>query len=208
MNRLILIILLATSCSHFDPHLRNKAGAITKLCKPPDFYSVAINTPLDIKEIIHRAFNYWNQVTGKSLLVSAGDDLFHLVPEDGDMFDREAGRVFLVGVYNDVGSFPPNSEAIGLLRTSKEGCTNSGVILINPFYLLDNRNTEELESCLRHEAGHILGLAHNPVFTDLMALHLEPTLQHPVDASDEEIHLLREWYKEAKPFNPEWRGHE
>jgi hypothetical protein len=58
---------------------------------------------------------------------------------------------------------------------------------------------EQMETFMRHEMLHILGIAHNPVQGELMSALSHASSPHPLDISEYEIALLRQTYARRAP---------
>ncbi len=55
-------------------------------------------------------------------------------------------------------------------------------------------DVDKLQTVIRHEVGHALGLNDSADFTALMSYKMESTMQHPVDANEKEIKAIRILY--------------
>jgi predicted Zn-dependent protease len=73
------------------------------------------------------------------------------------------------------------------------GCAGFTQVIVTMLCVNDNKNM--MRTIMRHEIGHVLGLAHNDVPGDLMQ-PVVPEKGHPLHATPDEVRLLRELYND------------
>jgi hypothetical protein len=77
-----------------------------------------------------------------------------------------------------------------LMRFGQDGCIEDAVVAVQPLCMGDG---DKLQTILRHELGHVIGLPDTEWETDLMARSLADwRWAHPVDASIDEIGEAKE----------------
>jgi len=159
----------------------DSSGKIVKHCTVPILYSISYEVPFEYHSLIIDSFEHWNDFSGYNLFYYGG--VSNYLPEN-----PLTNGVVIIGIDN----FDGNSLAITNLKYGK-GCINVVKVNIDEKFL--NRNDLEiLQTVVRHEAGHVLGLNHSNVFTDLMWKYVGNDRQHPVDVSDREIEILKKIY--------------
>jgi predicted Zn-dependent protease len=147
------------------------------------FVTASPSVPKRLEPVVKRGFEYWNSVLGKTaFLATPGLEL-----EPGE---TGTSWIILVGVESE---YRKTSCAFTSLQWhTYNSCIFETWVKINPKCL--DRKEAWLESLIRHEAGHALGLRHSDELFELMYPTLQDSLQHPVDASEGEIRAVRKLY--------------
>lgn len=169
-----LLLLFLAGCAHSKFNVVGDAPL--KLCHTPA--SVYNDQQFNHKaDYIGLGAHYWNKATGLQLFSFHGDIqrlmkdplngvLIYWKEDDGKMSSRQ------------------------LLVSTSRNCIVGARIYLRSTALENNR----LQTILRKELGYVLGLKSSNDFTDLMFYNHEPTLQDPVDASEETINAIRSVY--------------
>lgn len=140
----------------------------------------------EVPEITRRAwsrgFQYWNAALGKRI--------FFIVeqPLSEDPHVVTPGGLLIVGMASKAAPIAETAAAETQQYLEPNGCVYAsriGIAQIATRYLPD-----EQETVARHEAGHVLGLAHTLIPGDLMFPSINIGVQNPVDASDAELAAL------------------
>lgn len=180
-------LIFASACAH-HPYLANDLSSAPseenlRQCLVPVMYGIAYDVPPSKDLEIESALEYWNDATGLKLFFSLGRI------DDADLSRSLDSAILMIHATDlDLG----RRYALTGFEYAKNGCFTKVRIVISQ----DAFATKDgiLETIVRHEAGHALGLAHSPAFSDLMFHSVEPTMQHPVDASSEEVNAVRDLY--------------
>ncbi len=131
-------------------------------CGLPVIYLINKDVPENVKTIIIRSFKYWDDLTEKNLF-------FYMGITNWSSDDIRSGIIVVVDIKE---LKTVEHEANGALAYTNliwytiSGCLSNGGITIykSSLELSDDR----LESIIKHEVGHILGLGHSPHSRDLM----------------------------------------
>jgi len=160
----------------------NGHDKITVQCDMPLLTAVSMGASPEQRAATLAAFDYWNDATGKTLFVDIGAD------HGLEMSDATAGK-FLTVRFEE---FEGTANARAYYRTALNGCLVNVRIVVNPSGLDD---TKLLETVLRHEIGHALGLRDQRIDNSrLMYYSIDRTRQHPIDATDVEIEQVQRLY--------------
>lgn len=182
------LFLLALSCAH-SPYYAETPGGPTRQCVYPGLYAISSDVPESHRIAIVKSVEYWNAVTNTSLFFTVG-------VVDMDIRDPLTNGLLIIGMGNEE-ELRNNAAAMAWFKyETRTGCMGKLKIAINPRIL--EKDIEVFETIMRHEAGHILGLGHSDLFTDLMYPHYSKGQQHPVDASELEIKTVKKLYKKKK----------
>lgn len=188
---IVLLSLALYGCAPTSPYITRNNNVVRK-CSPPILFGVAFNTHKVFRKPIRDAFQYWNTVTGKDLFFDLG-----VVPwEINDPLTNGFIPVDVMSIDDPWLSQHLKVRSCGALLRSppnRTGCVGLAKI-VAVAECVDS--LEKLNTILRHEIGHLLGLKDTPDFTKLMSVRVENTLQHPVDASKEEIDAVIKLYQQ------------
>jgi len=154
-------------------------------------YAISAETPVEFHDVIVNGVEYWNEILDpQNMLVFAG-------PVEWSVDSPYLGGFLAIGVVPTLERTywhrSNNKQPCGrtYMKYSKDNCIARAKIKLN---LECAEDMDEFETIVRHEIGHILGLSDNVDFTSLMSHNIERTMQHPVDANDEEIKAVRALY--------------
>ena len=184
----ILLLLIIPSCvtriMPIDFYLKTAAGSMIRQCNYSNKYTVYSDLPDHIKIAIKNGFNYFNRVLGYDRFVYAGESTLTYDSID----DNKIITVCPSG--ND------KKGAIAIfLYGGNSGCMIKNGIQLRPDIVKLNRAI--VESFIRHEIGHVLGMKHSPIYSDLMYFSINITVQsdHPKSLSDDEKEALITIYR-------------
>jgi len=176
---------ILSSCAHSIYITDN--GQPIKQCMPT-LVGISDDTPGKFHAPIVNAISYWEEATGvDGIFVYAGVVPFTI---DSNYINGIVG----IGVVSELKSSKPNTHPCGrtYIAWDSHNCIVKAKIRLN---LECSGNMDEFQTVIRHEIGHVLGLDDSVDFTALMSHALEPTMQHPVDANEEEIRAVKALYK-------------
>ena len=188
------VLLIATLCivlwhrappetnTHKEYYILHDGKALYQ-CEIPISYGYSKLVSSRSKSNIHRAFKYWNSVYGGKLFIYKDAKWWRAK-------DGSKSGVVLIDV-------DPDEDSIRLATTrytQEKGCLRA---IITLFDLAEKDTTEaSLESVLRHEIGHSLGLGHRDTAgpTDLMFEATNTSLKEPKQLSKEETKAFKYIY--------------
>ena len=149
----------------------------------PQLYSTHPELTPDARQATINAFDYFNKILGRRAFIHVGD-------LDYRRGDAEAGAFITVSVREI------NKNGASTNVKYREECITKADVEINSPSL--NLTQDEIESIVRHEVGHILGMQHNPDLDSLMYRYVDMSLfgKHPKDLMDKEVKALRDYYKD------------
>jgi len=174
----IIILLFLISCSHPIPiFLKNPKNNPAIQCVVPMLWSISRNVPRQYHETIIEGVRYWNEVLGKKIFIYIGE-------VDMSPFSLEAGGFIIIGA----DYMSKNTCATITYTFSPHSCIAHSRVLISERCLVKDK--EYLESAVRHEFGHILGLNHG-AWGNVMFYKLDESFQHPLEASELQINMLK-----------------
>lgn len=180
---------MAIACSHSLYILNNNSKPI-KQCLLPIAFAISDESPELLKSTLRAGIQYWNDALRYDIFLDFGDTGFV-------MDSPESGGLLMIGVVSEL------SKSNYYIRTrtytcgktefayNRDGCIIRAKIKINSL-CADDFN--KVQTIVRHEAGHVLGLSDSIDFTALMSSKIERTMQHPVDANEKEIAAVRKLY--------------
>jgi predicted Zn-dependent protease len=178
---LLAVVLSSIISSQANPLLTD-TNVPALLCKTP---ILLIDDAYDnrIYAALIDAIQYWNSVVGRKILYSLDDLTFEEVQ-------------MIVSVTEDTNKEVPRCGVCNSHVDLTTGCIVRADIQISTKCLgqfTSIADNERLITIMRHELGHLLGLGHTDVETDLMHPNAWP-LKNPASASLEAIQLIKSYY--------------
>jgi hypothetical protein len=188
VKKIIAVFLFSLCFSCVSRYIMTENGVPIRQCLIPTLYGISYTVPEKYRSIVDSGMKYWNTTINKKFFVNIGTVNYSPI-------DTETNGFIVIGLLGD--NSPLKNSACGassIYFNQSTSCIGVAKIYINEKCL--NLSPGMIETIVRHEAGHILGLGHSNIFTDIMWTKLEPTMQHPVDASKEEIERIYKIYGE------------
>lgn len=174
MERWVLFAILASGCGTTQPYLRHTC------CKLPVTVQLQDVDNRKVEAALHRAMGYWTVETGR--------EMFRITREDPDV----------VVTYGHPAMAAPRkvgARRYGRIQYETEnGCFKSGKIQVAPD--LSDYTVDIIETTMRHELGHVLGLEDTMGSLDVMGrIHFEYEWpRHPWQVWTPQLDLLRATY--------------
>jgi len=158
-----------------------------KQCELPRFIVASRDMGPEAANLLCKAGDYWNQALGKRVFMCLGMQSNEII----EMIQT----VVIQTHWADQAEFSSGHVAANYAGyvDMRNGCLLHAVIRVGDSYIGD---WEVVETLLRHELGHALGLTDSITFGRLMLGGLDDQQQHPQDAAPEEIEALKELYGE------------
>lgn len=182
----LMCSLLFVGCSHFQEPIEmynmvtyNGETNTVRQCTRPVPYTISKRVPKNVRLAIDDAIDYWNVIYGDRLFLNMGDlDL-----------TLESDNRFMVVLF-DVSDNRPEDKDVAHTDYSKypiDGCAGANVRIYSS--ALEGLSSASLETAIRHEIGHVLGLGHSDTIFDmgLMSPTLVRDLSEPVDLIEVEL---------------------
>lgn len=161
-------------------------GKPIKHCMPI-MYTIPSDTPKELHDIIKTEVEYWNKVIGKKV--------FYNTDNMGYTIDSS----YLYGVYV-IGTVPKLTDSSWRTKTCgrtkydyRDNCFISAHTEIDIRCTVD---TNLLQTIIRHEVGHALGLRDRIDISGVMRGTINKTEHHPIEATKSEIEALKKLYIE------------
>ena len=183
-----VLALLAFSCA--TPAAAIDTGTLKawKRDDLPVLVLVQPDVPLHVRYLVPRSFEYWNEVIGRTFFIYGRE-----TPTEGTGAWLYGGVV----VVQSLDAVPPDVIAQGKAAAFAAARTpnkDDGQILwakVEVYPALLAARPSVIESVLRHEAGHVLGLSeHNPKDNELMSEYLNTALPQPMECSPDDAMRL------------------
>lgn len=190
------IFLIATLCSFFvsatgcahGAHWVADNGEKVKQCDLPLLIGLDRSVTIWDAGAISDGIEYWNDIAGKRVFMFVGVLDFE-TPEEG-----LPGIV----VIDSSDEYTRTSCAHTTLRWDQEtGCMTKVIVHLNQA-CLNRHEPNYIETLVRHELGHVMGLRHNLDKGGLMYPKLQDKATHPVNISNQEMQSFMELYGEKK----------
>ena len=185
---IVIAILSICSCSYGDHYLnRTITGKIVRQCNFPVAFGITKNVPEEYRESIRKGFKYWNDEFQESIFFDFGDIDWSWGPQS-----TETDGFLAVGIVSDEDFPSPEACAVASIR-HKYDCYTVVKIFLRKRCMKDS---EKIQTIIRHEAGHVLGLAHFPARWSLMYSKALSNEFHPVSATSRELLEIWNLYKD------------
>ena len=173
---IILIGFNVSGCAFWPKYLETPEGSKYHLCTDlPIFYVLKNVNPVNVNAVIDAA-DYWNVVLGRHVFDYRGVDNSAIPRYDLLVIEETNLKDACGQAYHNPWS---------------NGCPTSLNVKLDYFCAKSPGLTETL---VRHELGHILGLADSDNPFHLMNGDIHSHDQHPWDARSDEIEKLKEFY--------------
>lgn len=189
----VSLLMWQSACLSQGPEfLLNKDSKPNIQCHLPVHYVIASDTPKQYHKPIRQGLNYWNKIINKNMFCEIKD-------VDIKIKDAWTGQFNVIGVNID-GKIPikidGNACAFVARVDDKEGCYDKNIVMMIHTPCLD-MDSNFLESTIRHEAGHVLGLkdSYNPKHI-MFGTNIESPfgIGHPKNANSDEIKIIKKVY--------------
>jgi hypothetical protein len=150
----------------------------------PVQFSYTKDVPIEYLNAVTNVVNQLNNNLGFKLIRTT------LIAWDNENSDIEGTINALIDIYKNNESNPYCGGTTIVKSDTKRG--NEGKILAVHIKLKNNLRGKELETAVRHEIGHALGLDHDDKSTSVMNNYIEGKLKY---FTDRDINRLKELYK-------------
>ena len=179
------IVFFLVSCATPVQFLKNSKGLQRRICEDPVFYVIDDKVPERFYDDIHKGMTYWNNQLDHSIFIYGNvqkdpESSSHILVIKSEKLDK-------------------NKCAIAVIKSWEDGCCLEMDIILSTQCF--RRTNPEMETLIRHEAGHILGLNNSSNQRHLMYESVLMNLSHPVDAREEELEAVREIYGKEEKSN-------
>jgi predicted Zn-dependent protease len=182
--------LLFTSCIH-NPYMMNKTTGLPLIqCSLPQMVIVASDIPIEHHISIQSAIDYWNTTLGSRVLIFAG------TAEEFTSKTEEHYPLIFISQWPDKRSEEPDDRGIEIPYTNEQDTCLIGNRI--SYFLKRIFGAAQLETIIRHELGHALGLAHNPNKETLMYHEIEDNINETLDIEQREVCALKNIYNLPK----------
>lgn len=184
---LVVTFLLFNHHSIKSPTLQSKTSLSGHQCVIPTHVGIATGATQAEVKIINQAISYWNNTSKQRQY------FFNLGTISSEVESYAFTSIQIVDqlTKQTIGGIKQVCGDSYLLINNTTGCINKVIIRISKQCTKDSGI---LETVVRHELGHALGLADTNDFTKLMFHNTEPTVQHPVNVSWSNLMTLESMY--------------
>jgi len=178
---MVTLLVFVVSCTG-PAYLRTKTGKIKHLCNAPIFYAYDNTVDPSHMRAIEDGMDYWNVVLGTRMFLYGGTDISA----------KNSSRDLLI--FSEVKDLKGHCGIAFIHSKGASGCTSSMNIVLDK----DCMDPLRAETLVRHEVGHILGLANTDNPEHLMMInvleHFKIGATEPIEADDSEIEAIKELY--------------
>lgn len=186
-----VLTVVFVGCGH-NPYFVSESGVRAKQCSFPVFFAIDPSVPDEYKQVIIQGFQYWNGIVR--------DNAYFYIGEFDQFVVEESWKVVpdIVAV-SAPEEYAERGCAISLFcHNVDSGCIFEARVVINKS-CVRRHNLKWVETLIRHEAGHLLGLNHNKKEDSLLNPQINASPDHPLFASEQEIKWIKDLYKKNEP---------
>lgn len=185
--KVLLLLLLTSACANMyreNPYAVNSVDKFVRQCHLPVFIACHPDLNDEYCDLVNKSTNYWNRSVGERLFFNLGRiDLSN---------EGVLHSVVLFGINPNLNK---KSYAITRFHYDTHGCMQYTSVEFGEVVL--KQSNEVLETVIRHELGHVLGLDHIDelfTFNRIMNPCIAASEKHPVEIGDEEREVIRTIY--------------
>ena len=180
----LLLLFLVNCVTSSTQLLKNQAGLPLLQCNLPVVVAISSNVAPEHKEKIISAICYWNCILNTKAFVYLGE-------VDFNPTDVQDPHYLVIGYATTSDTPGEFTAARTSYSESFKGCINESKIVI---FFSDMTDLNRFETMMRHELGHVLGLAHSGFKEDLMYRKLSTKMPHVLRATRDEVIALKNLY--------------
>ena len=185
------VITTCTSCAHAQQGFNQNSTQIRQ-CTLPVAVVMDSSIPEEFRPAVRNAMKYWNDFSGKELFMSLGVMSSETITKHP--------KWFMVIETLPAEKWPhPVSNSCGTIEfffRTDTNCITSGKISLLERCMQHRNQTEALESVVRHELGHLLGLPEAPEGSQTVMCPRSWFGQLPAVANEKDLELLNKLYSE------------